>query len=83
MDASADKTDSAEMYKLALDQLYEIKVFYGVFNHDGHEDPTHLQGGKPLQLQMTENQLRHNSSSRVKIFSFLTFLTVMASTTML
>lgn len=34
--------------QLVMDQLYDIKLYYGIFNHDGEEDAEKLQGGDSL-----------------------------------
>lgn len=39
---------------LGLEDKLDIKLYYGIFNHDGHEDESLLKGGKQLQMKLSE-----------------------------
>lgn len=41
------KPDELEnTYEMAMEQIYDVKMFYGTFKHDGQEQEDMLQGGK-------------------------------------
>ena len=40
---------------LVMDEMYDIKMYYGVFKHDGQESLSKLHGGKLLKMKVEQN----------------------------
>ena len=50
-------------FDLVAEQLYDIKMFYGIFKHDGQEDASVLLGGQNLTLKLNQSELRQSSAT--------------------
>lgn len=48
--------------QLVMDQLYDVKLYYGTFNHDGEENKGKLNGGEHLEIKLRSDMLQRSAS---------------------
>ena len=60
------KMEEQTAQDIVLEQMYDIKMYYGMFNHDGEEEPEKLSGGKQHTLTLDQSDLAHSAASLVK-----------------